>query len=162
MTSFGDNHEVTIRWINDVCITEKIPIGQVKDITELQLFIEFLCIKHGFFYYDYKGNNLFNFCFQLSCNVTFNGEVLLENKLETCSLPLKKFGYKKPDNCTWDLPENDDDSFFPFIWFDDELMKILGFHDCDRDFYYDDDCNTGHRRDIKKRYVGYKKLSTCN
>jgi hypothetical protein len=159
MTSFGDNHEVTITWVNGFCVTEKIPIGQVNDITELQLFIEFVCIKHGFFYYDYKGNNLFNFCFQLSCNVTFNGEVLLKNKLETSSLPLKKFGYKKPDNCTWDFPENDDttiyfdwelgffDPVLPTIYFDDELMKILGF-------------------DIKKKTnkcnIGYKKLSTCN
>jgi hypothetical protein len=133
---FGDNHHVTIQWINGVTVTEKIP-NHVYDIEDLKLFIEYTCLRNNFFY---RTDLSPCFCFDLSCKITFNGEVVLRNTLTIHHLPLRSFGFKKPNDCEWEFPEN---YVYPIIYFDDELMKIFGF-------------STG--RSNPRTIVGYKKF----
>jgi hypothetical protein len=99
--------EITIKWLNET-VTETLEAG-IKNISDLQMFIGWICVKNKFYYFDHE-------------NTAYCIFKIFDGALGKAFIPSRHEPYIKPKNCTWDFPET---ATLPDLILSDSLMLQL-------------------------------------
>jgi hypothetical protein len=129
----------TMFWTNGYAMQIRPDNFFIGDVSELNTFLQKMCIQHGFYYINKEGEN--QYLFELTGKLQYDGDLsVCKNELIIKRLPLKETalmrGDKEPDCYNkWKFADSyrDSEDGYPRFILGDDLMKQLGFTELDRE-----------------------------